>query len=262
MNSKLIIGLAASLGLILIGCGGSPGENLAAVHTDTPTTAISVGNALAIAADVYQVAAVDAPFTASVAMDPNNVNAVNPTACTDAAALSAGNSNNMSGMGMGMGMGMDMIFNNCILRSSPSTHTLTVNGSCTNTDGSSVGIEVVTGKKISFTRQGSMQNKTLALHNFAITRNSDDMTNAAGSLHLADGGIVKFAATGFVGTAMLPTAGSLLITGASSSRLRLTIDSTGTPGTNFTLEVDADGDGNYETSTQYNWNNNFWMLIP
>lgn len=258
MNHKLLFGLAATL--TLAGCGGGS-SSFTTTHTDTPSVAISASNALAIAADVYQVAAVDAPFTAALAMDPSDPNAINSAACTDPNAISGGT-------GMMNGSGMDMMFNNCTLSSSPSTHTLTVDGSCSNVDGSSTGIEVVSGEMIRFrstgATQGTQQNKTLDLHNFTITRSNDNMTSATGFLHRNDGGTVKFSTqTAFAGTAMTPTAGSLIIVGAANSRLRLSIVN---GGTGFTLEVDADGDGIYDAPqppVEQNWNNTFWLTqIP
>jgi len=257
MKHHFLAGSTIGLGLVLAGCGGGMMDNdLVDTHTDLPSVVIDDGNALAIAADVYRVAAIDVPVTASVAMDPQDPNAINTAACTEAGALSSG----MDGMGMdmNMGTGMQMVFRNCTLVNPPSSHELMVDGSCSNSG--SGGMETVTGNKISFTSQGM----TMGLHNFTVVRNNDDMTSARGSLHRPDGGIVNFeTSSDFAGTAMVPTAGTLEISGAGNSRLRLSIVN---GGTGFTLEVDADGDGVYDDPQppeERNWNNDFWLaLIP
>ena len=264
MNPYLSLGLAASLGLTLLGCevaGNNTNDD--AVHKDTVSAAIDASNALDIAAAVYRVIAVDVPFTVALAMDPSTPDTINSAACTSTSgSLNGGNNSN----GNTMSTGMDMFFYGCVLSGIPpsSSHTLTVNGSCTNTAGSSIGIEIVKGEKISFTT-GSSTSKTLAIHNFSVTRNNDNMTNASGMLHLDDGNTVSFnTPTAFAGTASTPTAGILVIGGISNSMLRLSVTSTSntdTPGTNFTLEVDT-GDGNgYGTPTAYNWSNDFWLPL-
>jgi hypothetical protein len=274
MYKKYAFGLVAALTLTLAGCGGGSTPDDVA-HSDAPTlvitadTALTAGNALDIAAEVYRVVAVDVPYTASEAMDPLNAALINPDACTVSTALSDGGSGGM----MGSGMAMDMVFNNCVLRVSPSSHTLTVNGRCSNSDSGTV-TETVTGGVISLTTLkaslGAVE-ETVTLHDFSIRRTNDSMNNARGTLHGLAGdvaNIVTFAtstSTPFAGTASEPTAGVMVVTGANNSRLRLSIvDNMGTPA--FTLEVDADGDGAYDNAlplVERDWSTDFWLaLIP
>jgi predicted RecA/RadA family phage recombinase len=262
MYPKYVFGFVASLTLLLSGCGGGGSSDSGDVsHGDTPTLAITAGNALGIAAEVYRVAAVDVPYTASVAMVSGSNTVINSAACVDPNTIGSGSSGGMMGTGM-----MDMVFTNCQLATTPlnSAHTLTVNGTCSNSVSSvSATIETVIGNEITFTTAGA----TMRLHAFLVTRDSDDMSNASGTLHGvagSDANILMFnTPTAFTGSAMVPTAGQLLVTGANNSRLRLTVVD---GGTDFTLAVDADGDGVYEYSqspTQQNWNNVFWLpLIP
>lgn len=253
MNHKLLLALAASLPLL--GCGsGSTTDEENSSHTDTASAIIDDSNALAIAAAVYRVTAVDVPFTADLAMDDNG--AVNTAACSSGGVI-GGDADMMSGE-----MGMDMSFSDCTLSGSPSSHALTVNGSCNNSDGDTAGIENVKGERISFTTE-----QTLALHNFYITRSNGNMTRARGALHLDNGDTVKFTTpTAFAGTATTPTAGVLEIAGASDSRLRISVvdggATDGAPaGTNFTLEIDT-GDGNgYGAPVAYDWSNDFWLAL-
>jgi len=255
MHKKYVFGLMGVLAVALTGCGGSSSSSGDVAHGDTPTLTITSVNALAVAAEVYRVTAVDVPYTASVAMDPLDDTKINANACTDSAALSSGGSGGMMGSGM-----MDMIFTNCQLATTPlnSAHTLIVNGRCSN-NANSATMETVVGDEITFTALGAI----MRLHAFSVTRNNDEMTNALGTLH----GIYGDAANSvmfntpmdFAGSAMVPTAGQLVVTGANNTRLRLTVVN---GGTDFTLDVDSNGDGTYESTQTLNWNNDFWSLIP
>jgi len=248
MHTKILFALAAGLAVTLTGCGGSDASKIGNVpHGDSPDVTITSGNALAIAADVYRAAAVDAPYTASIAM--NDDGSINGAACTDSSAITGTMVMN------GNLMGMDMNYTACVLTSSPTGHQITVDGDCSNmqnTDGS----ETVSGDAITF--DAAMN--PLTLHAFSVTRTAgDEMMRASGTLHRADGGIVTFRTTvDFSGPASAPTAGELEITGLNDSRMLLTIDNA----TNFTLKVDADGDGQYETTTQQTWDTDLWMSIP
>lgn len=237
MNNPSVFHLTfiiAVMAVFVSGCSGTM-ETTDVPHGDTVTATIDTTNALSIAASAYRVAAIDVPFTASVAMD--DVGNINAAACTDSSALSGS-------MTAGMGqMGMDMQFNNCQLQSAnPSAHALVVNGGCNNT-AESASVETVTGDEITFsTSTSTVADHTLSLHGFSVTRDTDNMTKASGTLHLLNDDIVMFNTTkNFTGTAQAPTAGTMVVTGANNTSVRFTVSSAGF----FDMDVDVNGDGDY-----------------
>jgi len=245
---------------VLSGC--SPNDPTQVTHSDTTTAIIDNSNALDIAIQVYRIAAIDVPFTASEAMD--NQGNINNKACTNPDAISGGS---MPGMGSMPQRGMPMFFDNCqLVNTNASGHTLIVDGECNNT-ADSTSRETVTGEQIRFTvPPDAGAQHSLALHGFSITRDNDNMTKASGSLHMANGDVVSFhTTTDFSGTAQNPTAGSMVISGANNTSLRLSMSTT-TVGV-FNLDVDSNGDGDYQDANESlfssaNWVNAFWSAIP
>ncbi len=244
--------LSAFLLTMLASCANKPDAE-ALPHGDAETAVINTTNALSIAIDVYRVAAIDIPFTASKAMKSDG--SINSAACTDPSAISGS-------MGDMSQMGMNMTFNNCQLQdANASSHTLIVSGECNNS-AESASIETVTGDTMTFSipNNNNSSADTLLLHGFSVTRNNDNLTKASGTLHLVNGEIVTFnTPVNFSGTASAPTIGSLLITGKDNSTIRFTVLANDL----FTMEVDINGDGDYDDTDENlypseSWSNTFW----
>jgi len=74
----------------------------------------------------------------------------------------------------------------------------------------------------------------------------------SGKIYLHDYGCVVISTSTpfqFLAGSTYPASGTMIVTGASNGRAKLTIfDSTG-----YTVDVDANGDGIYETSNPHTW---------
>jgi hypothetical protein len=74
----------------------------------------------------------------------------------------------------------------------------------------------------------------------------------SGKIYLHDHGFVVISTSTpfhFLAGSTYPSSGTMIVTGASNGRAKLTVVNS----TSYTVDVDADGDGTYETSSSHAW---------
>ena len=74
----------------------------------------------------------------------------------------------------------------------------------------------------------------------------------SGTIYLHDYGFVVISTSTpfrFLAGNSYPSSGTMIVTGASNGRVKLTVNNS----TSYTVDVDADGDGTYETSSSHTW---------
>ncbi len=259
MRHLPLIGTLAAT-LALGGCGSS--QQTTPPHSDSIDFTIDASNALVVAATVYAALGAYVPFVAANAMAADG--SVNTALC------SSGSVSGEMQMNADGSMGMVMVFDQCTLSPSPTTHALMVDGRCESTLASD-GTRTLKGERVDFTEQAASQNRTWGVHNFQLTLKNEQLASGQAYLHYTDSegtATLHVVAKDFAGPAEAPTAGTLTIRGQDSAA-KLTVNGDGT----FDLEVDTDGDGTFETTDLdagelgpvsgigLDWNTYLWNLI-